>query len=292
VTRRRNPKGLPTIRRPRVADQFYEGDAGALREQIKNCFLHDFGPGKLPEINLNNQPRSIVGLISPHAGYMYSGPVAANAFNDLAFDGKPETIVLLGPNHTGYGSALSVMNKGLWQTPLGNLEIDTEIADLILQETDILDIDEVAHRYEHSIEVQLPFLQFIYGNTIKIVPICFQMQDYSSAVEIGNALNKALENSNSIVIASSDMTHYESAESAATKDAAALKAVIDMDAKTFYDIIEDQNISACGFGPIAALITYAKCVNSEAKLLSYHNSGEISGDLSAVVGYAAVSFKK
>ena len=127
MTRRRNPKGLPNIRRPTVANQFYEGDAEALREQIKNCFLHDFGPGKLPEINLNNYPRSIVGLISPHAGYMYSGPVAATAFNDLAFDGKPETIVLLGPNHTGYGSALSIMNKGIWQTPLGDLEVDSKL---------------------------------------------------------------------------------------------------------------------------------------------------------------------
>ncbi len=292
MTRRRNPKGLPNIRRPTVANQFYEGDAEALREQIKNCFLHDFGPGKLPEINLNNYPRSIVGLISPHAGYMYSGPVAANAFNDLAFDGKPETIVLLGPNHTGYGSALSIMNKGIWQTPLGDLEVDSKIANLILQESKILDIDELAHRYEHSIEVQLPFLQFLYGNTFKIVPICFQMQDYYSAVELGNSLNRALANSNSIVIASSDMTHYESAKSASAKDEAALKSVIDMDAKTFYEIIEAQNVTACGFGPIAALMTYAKCVNSKAELLSYHNSGEISGNLSAVVGYAAVSFKK
>jgi AmmeMemoRadiSam system protein B len=284
---------LPTIRRPTVAGQFYESDAEALRAQIKACFLHELGPKKLPKVNLHSHLRSIVGLVCPHAGYVYSGPVAASVFYELALDGKPDTVVLLGPNHTGYGSALALMHEGFWRTPLGDVEVDAEMAGAILHETSIMDVDELAHRYEHSIEVQLPFLQFLYGNTFKIVPICFLMQDYDSAVEVGRVLTEALDATNTVVIASSDMTHYEPAKTAAAKDQAALKAVTDMDAKRFYQTVEAQNISACGYAPITALITYANGVNAkEAKVLSYHNSGDITGDHSSVVGYAAVSFRK
>jgi AmmeMemoRadiSam system protein B len=223
---------------------------------------------------------------------MYSGPVAASAYYELAIDGKPDTVVLMGPNHTGYGSALSMMRQGTWQTPLGNVEIDTALADQIRRETSIIDVDELAHRYEHSIEVQLPFLQFLYGDAFKIVPICFLMQDYGSAVEVGRALEEALDGTNTVVIASSDMTHYEPAKSAAAKDHAALAAVTDLDAKRFYETVKAKNITACGYAPITALITYANGVCAKAQLLNYHNSGDITGDHSSVVGYAAVSFKK
>ena len=290
--RRRNPNPLPTIRRPNVAGQFYEADAEALRAQIRKCFLNPIGPKKLPEVNLLSQPRDIVGMICPHAGYMYSGPVAASAYFDLALDGKPDTVVLLGPNHTGYGSALSLMNEGVWQTPLGNVEIDSKIANNIVHETNIIDVDELAHRYEHSLEVQLPFLQFLYGNTFKIVPICFLMQDFDSAVEVGRALVEALDTTNTVVIASSDMTHYEPAKTAASKDNAAVKAITDLDAKKFYETIEKQNITACGYAPITALITYANGICAKAQLLNYHNSGDVTGDHSSVVGYAAISFRK
>jgi len=284
---------LPTIRRPKVASQFYEGDAEALRAQISSCFLNTLGPKKLPKINLQNHPRKIVGLVCPHAGYMYSGPVAASAYYELSKDGKPETVVLLGPNHTGYGSVLALIRDGVWRTPLGDVEVDSKMADAILHETSSIDVDEMAHRYEHSIEVQLPFLQFLYGNKFKIVPICFQLQDYDTAVEVGSALVKTLKKTNTVVIASSDMTHYEPARVAATKDQAALKAITDLDAKLFYQTVETQNITACGYAPITATIIYAKGVNTkEAKLLSYHNSGDITGDYSSVVGYAALSFRK
>ena len=283
---------MPTLRLPTVAGQFYEADAEELRAQIKSCFLHKIGPQELPEVNLHSKPRSIVGLICPHAGYMYSGPVAASAYYELAKDGKPDTVVLMGPNHTGYGSALSMMREGVWETPLGSVEVDTALADQIRQEASLIDVDGVAHRYEHSIEVQLPFLQFLYGDSFKIVPICFLMQDYDSAFEEGSALEEALDATNTVVIASSDMTHYEPAKKAAEKDNAALKSVIDLDAKRFYETVEAQNITACGYAPITALITYANGVCAKAQLLNYHNSGDITGDHSSVVGYAAVSFTK
>jgi AmmeMemoRadiSam system protein B len=123
---------LPPIRRPTVAGQFYESDAEALRSQIKSSFLSTLGPGKLPEVNTHNHPRSIVGLVCPHAGYLYSGAVAASAYFELALDGTPDTVVILGPNHTGYGSALSLMREGVWQTPLGSVEVDSKMADAVL----------------------------------------------------------------------------------------------------------------------------------------------------------------
>ncbi|MCW3999870.1 MAG: AmmeMemoRadiSam system protein B [Candidatus Bathyarchaeota archaeon] len=282
---------MPTLRRPVVASRFYEGDAEALRAQITSCFLDRLGPQKLPTVNMHSFPRCIVGLISPHAGYPYSGPVAASGFYELAADGKPDTVVLLGPNHKGYGSGLSIMREGTWQTPLGNVDVDSALADAILSETTVLDVDDLAHRFEHSLEVQLPFLQYLYGNNFKIVPICYLLQDYTSAVELGRALTEALDATNTIVIASSDMTHYESPEAASAKDQAALKAVTALDAKGFYDTVERQNITACGTAPITSLITYAVGVNAKAKLLSYHNSGEVTGE-PEVVGYASVAFKK
>jgi AmmeMemoRadiSam system protein B len=224
---------------------------------------------------------------------MYSGPVAANAYYELALDGKPDTVVILGPNHTGYGSGLALVNEGFWRTPLGDVEVDAEVASDIVKETRLVDVDEVAHRFEHSVEVQLPFLQYLYGNEFKFVPVCFQMQDLASAVEVGRALVEVLDARNAVVIASSDMTHYEPQKNAAAKDLNALKAVENMNVKRFYSIIEAQNVTACGYGPIAALMTAAKgLMAKEAKLLRYQTSGDITGDHSSVVGYAAVCFKK
>ncbi len=283
---------MAKIRRPTVAGMFYEGDAEALKVQVESCFLHRFGPKKLPEVNLGG-PREILGLICPHAGFMASGPVAAIAYYALALDGKPDTVVVLGPNHTGYGSALSVMNEGVWRTPLGDVEIDGAVADEIVKETSVLDVDDVAHRHEHSIEVQLPFLQYLYGDKFKFVPICFLMQDLESAKEVGRALVEVLAERNAVVIASSDFTHYESQASVDRKDLAALKAVEALDEKEFYSIIEGNDVSACGYAPVAALMTYAKGLGAQkAELLSHRTSGDITGDTSSVVGYAAVTIKR
>jgi AmmeMemoRadiSam system protein B len=280
------------IRRPTQAGAFYEGDAEALKTQIENCFLQEFGPKKRPKVNKAGL-REVVGLVCPHAGYMFSGAVAANAYYELAQAGKPDIVVILGPNHTGYGSALALMNEGVWRTPLGDVEVDGETANEIVRETRLVDVDDVAHRFEHSIEVQLPFLQFLYGSEFKFVPVCFQMQDLSSAVEVGKALVEVLANKNAVVIASSDMTHYEPQVNAAAKDLAALKAVEAMDEKRFYSVIETRNVTACGYGPIATVIVSAKGLGAkEAKLLCYKSSGDVTGDYSSVVGYAAVSFKK
>jgi len=280
------------IRRPCQAGAFYEGNAESLKRQIENCFLHELGPGKIPEV-AEVGSRKVLGLICPHAGYMFSGPVAAHAYYRLAFDGKPEVVVIFGPNHTGYGSALAVMNDGFWRTPLGDVEVDGETADQIVRESRVVDVDDSAHDLEHSIEVQLPFLQYLYGQEFKIVPICFLMQDLSSAREVGQAVGKVLASKNALIIASSDMTHYEPKERAVKKDKLALEAVEAMDEARFYSTVEAHHISACGYGPIAALIAAAKILGvKEAKLLCYKTSGDIIGDYSGVVGYAAVCFTK
>ena len=280
------------IRPPYQAGGFYAGTARALKTQIENCFLHEFGPGKIPEI-VKEGRRQTIGFVCPHAGYMFSGAVAAHAYYELALDGKPDVVFLFGPNHGGYGSGLAIMNDGFWRTPLGDVEIDSESANQVVRESGIVDVDDSAHRIEHSIEVQLPFLQYLYGSEFKIVPICFLMQDLSSAREVGEAVAKVLAGKNGVIIASSDMTHYEPQDSAERKDKLVLEAVEAMDEAKLYSVIGAHRISACGYGPIAALMTAAKILGAkEAKLLCYKTSGDVIGDYSSVVGYAAVCFKK
>lgn len=263
-----------------------------MRTQIENCFIHKVGPGKIPEIASEGR-RQVVGLICPHAGYMFSGPVAAHAYYELALDGKPDVVFLFGPNHTGYGSALAVMTDGFWRTPLGDVEIDNTLANQVMRESRIIDVDDSAHLSEHSIEVQLPFLQYLYGSEFKIVPICFSMQDLASAKEVGEAVAKVLAGKNGVIIASSDMTHYEPQESAQRKDKMVLETVKAMDEEKLYSVIEDHRVSVCGYGPIAALITAAGILKAkEAKLLCYKTSGDVMGDYSSVVGYAAACFSK
>lgn len=283
---------MVSVRRPCQAGAFYADDAESLKQQIKECFLSKLGPGKIPDV-AKTPVNSIVGLICPHAGYMFSGPVASHAYYKLASDGKPDVVVLFGPNHTGQGSALAIMNEGVWRMPSGDVEIDDETANQIVRASGIVDVDESAHSFEHSIEVQLPFLQYLYNSEFKIVPICFLMQDLTSAREVGQAVAKVLAGKNAVIIASSDMTHYEPQERAAQKDRLVLEAVEAMDEARVNSVVEAQRISACGYGPIMALIAAAKVLGAkEAKLLSYKTSGDVIGDRSSVVGYAAVSFVK
>lgn len=280
------------IRHPCQAGAFYAGTAQSLKAQIEGCFTHRFGPGKLPKV-MEDGLRNVVGLVCPHAGYMYSGPVAAHAYYNLAVDGKPDVVVIFGPNHTGRGSALALMSEGVWRTPLGDVEIDTLTAKQIVDESRIVDVDDSAHTFEHSIEVQLPFLQYLYGSTFKFVPICFLMQDLKSSREVGRAVAKALSGKNGLIIASTDMTHYEPHERAQRKDKMAIDAVAKMDEELYYSTVESQNISTCGYGPTVAVITAAKLLGAKrAQLLCYKTSGDVVGDFSSVVGYASMSFTK
>ena len=280
------------VRQPAVAGSWYAGTSAGLRTQIENCFTHKLGPSELPKVDQEG-PRNLVGLVCTHAGYMYSGPVAAHAYYELAKDGKPDIVVIFSPNHTGRGSALSIMNEGVWRTPLGDVEIDSKTANRILSESRIIDVDDRAHAYEHSIELQLPFLQYLYGSAFKLVPICFLMQDLESSREVGQATAKALSGKNALVIASTDMTHYEPHERANEKDKMAIDAAIKMDEEQYYSTVESHAISTCGYGPTIAAITASKALGAKkAQLLCYKTSGDITGDFSAVVGYVSIAFKK
>jgi AmmeMemoRadiSam system protein B len=224
---------------------------------------------------------------------MYSGPVAAHGYHNLALDGTPDTVVVFGPNHTGAGSGLALMREGAWHTPLGEAMIDTAVADTIVKQSGIIDVDDTAHMREHSIEVQLPWLQFLYGSSFKFVPICFMMQDLESSREVGIATAKALRDQNALVIASTDMTHYESQTMAQTKDKPVLEAAQKLDEKALYSAVEKFQVSMCGYGPVIAAIAAAKELGAETgKLLCYKTSGDAVGDYSAVVGYASIIFTR
>lgn len=279
-------------RRPAQAGAFYPGTKELLSAEIEKCFLHKLGPGSVPTPNPAGE-RRLVGLVCPHAGYTYSGPIAAHSYMALARDGTPSTFVILGPNHWGVGSGVSIMTEGVWQTPLGDTTVDSETAKQITEHSSIVDVDEIAHLKEHSIEVQLPFLQYLYGVGIKMTPISMMMQDLDSCREIGVAIANALKGKNAVVIASSDMTHYEPQKTAEQKDNAAADAIARLDEAALQQTVEAQNMSMCGYGPVSAAIVAAKHLGaSSCRILAYKTSGEITGDYGQVVGYLAAAMSK
>jgi len=279
-----------STRFPAVAGTFYAATKEALVRQIRNCFLHRLGPGSLPEVSEDGE-RRIAGLVSPHAGYMYSGPVAAHGYHRLASDGRPEVFVILGPNHTGYGSPVSMVNRGVWVTPLGEAVVDEDVAKAIFRASGIVDVDPVAHRYEHSIEVQLPFLQYLYGPSIRFVPICMGLQDLETSREVGEAVAEALRDRDGVVVASTDLTHYEPQSLAEEKDRALIEAITAMDERRVMEVLEAKSVSACGYGPVCAAIVASRKLGARVgELLSYRTSGDVTGDYSAVVGYTSILF--
>jgi AmmeMemoRadiSam system protein B len=254
--------------------------------------MHELGPKMLPKV-ADGKLKDVVGLIGPHAGYMYSGPVAAHGYYHLALDGKPDLVVVFGPNHTGVGSGLAVMRDGEWRTPLGDVEIDTATADSIVKTARIVDVDDRAHMQEHSIEVQLPWLQYLYGSSFKFVPICFLMQDLQSSREVGLAVAKALQNKNALVIASTDMTHYEPQDAVEKKDKAVIEAALKLEEEKVYSTVEGLRVSMCGYGPAIAAVTASKELGAKnGTLLCYKTSGDVVHDYSAVVGYASIMFSR
>ncbi len=275
------------IRRPAVSGMFYAGTAGELREQIEWCYKHELGPGTIPRVNSRGL-RNIVAVVVPHAGYYYSGPVAAHAYKELAEDGMVDTAVILGPNHTGYGYPVSLWAGGSWSTPLGEVEVDKKLALRLLG--DVIEADEIAHIHEHSIEVQLPWLQYLYGK-VRIVPITMLAQDIETARIVGKSIGQAGDNL--IVIASSDLTHYEPHSIAAEKDSSVIEAIIALDEEELYERCERLGCTMCGYGPVAAAIVAAKEMKGKtASLLKYATSGDTSGDFSRVVGYGSIVIRR
>jgi AmmeMemoRadiSam system protein B len=277
------------VRYPVVAGYFYPSRREDLVKVVEWSFKHRLGPGSLPQV-VEQGPRMVVGYVVPHAGYIYSGPVAAHAYYDLARDGAPQTLVILGTNHTGLGKPIAVYPSGEWQTPLGSLEVDEELGKKVVEYSDIADLDEEAHLEEHSVEVQLPFIQYIYGSRVKILPLVIGIHTPSVAADLAESILRAARElgRDVVVLASSDFNHYEPHDVTAKKDEAAINKVIELDAQGFYNLIVERNISVCGPGGIMTLIEIARRTGAKAKLLKYATSGDVSGEKSAVVGYAAV----
>jgi AmmeMemoRadiSam system protein B len=275
------------IRKPAVSGMFYAGSARELEEQIEWCYRHELGPGAIPQVN-NKGLREIVAIVVPHAGYYYSGPVAAYAYKELAEDGIFDTAVILGPNHTGYGDPVSLWAEGDWSTPLGEVEVNKKLAQRLLG--DVIKADETAHIHEHSIEVQLPWLQYLYGK-VRIVPIAMLAQDIETARVVGKSIGQAGDNL--IVIASSDLTHYEPHSLAMEKDSSVIEAIIALDEEELYERCEKLDCTMCGYGAVAAAIVASKEMKGKkASLLKYATSGDTSGDFSRVVGYGSIVIKR
>ena len=265
------------MRRAAVAGAFYEGERASLETQLRDCFS-----GVKRE-----EKGNVLGAVVPHAGYMYSGGVAANVYARLPI-GDVDTFVILGPNHQGIGSLVAV-SADTWATPLGEVEADRAFVDALPKR--IIDMDETAHRYEHSIEVQLPFLQFLRDKPFRLVPICMGLSDEETAREVGEDLADTIAQFDKkiVVIASSDFTHYEPDRIAREKDEYVIEAITELDVAKFYNRIYERNSSACGVGPIAAMMHAAKKLGAtQGELVKYATSGDITGDMSSVVGYGGI----
>lgn len=263
------------LRRPAVAGQFYPGAPHELRAAIE-AFSPPQGAARLPAL----------AVISPHAGYVYSGGVAAETFARAII---PETAIILGPNHQGLGDRVAIMTSGQWQIPGAVLDIDSPLAARLMAESPLLIDDALAHSLEHSLEVQVPFLH--YHGLKKFVPICVSFLSYDICQQIGEALARTIHNEDQpvLLVASTDMTHYESRAAAAEKDHQALQHILALDPEGLYQTVVRNRISMCGIIPTTITLIAAKRLGAtKATLIRYTDSGEVSGDTRQVVGYAGL----
>jgi MEMO1 family protein len=271
-------------RQAAVAGYFYKGSSEGLRKQVA-AFIAPSGKRK-----------KAIGIVVPHAGLIYSGSVAGAVYSSIEL---PETIVLIGPNHTGLGEPVSLMARGAWETPLGVVAIDEALAAAIMSHSSLIQEDESAHLREHSLEVQLPFIQYLKSD-FRIVPIQMLDTRLDTCRELGKAVasaiigkeksEKAGEGSNGVlIVASSDMTHYEQASAAKEKDFKAIEQILNLDPQGLYRTVKEYGITMCGYGPAVAMLTAAQLLGAtKAEVVKYANSGETSGDYDKVVGYAGI----
>ena len=272
------------IRTPAVAGMFYPDKRDGLVESIHECMNHRLGPGRDCPPNTGK----IFGAICPHAGYMYSGPVACHSYHAIA-PAAPKLFVIIGPNHSGTGRDVATMKDCKWQTPLGDVIVDSEVACKIAGHAGI-DTDYLSHVKEHSIEVQLPMIQEITENS-EIVPITMKIQDKDSAEIVGRAVAESITGKDAMVIGSSDFTHYEPGEVALKQDMQLIEPILRLDVDGFYKILKEKRVSACGYGAMAAtMIACRELGASRGELLKYSTSGDVTGDMSSVVGYGAITF--
>jgi MEMO1 family protein len=279
----------PAVRTPAVAGRFYPGRAEDLLREVREFT----SPSKTP---IETGRIDAIGCVAPHAGYIYCGGVAGAVYSRLKI---PERCVILCPNHTGKGRPLAIMANTTWQTPLGEVAADADMAARLLRRFPALQEDSAAHRAEHAIEVQLPFLQASRPE-LKIVPIAIGTSDFDVLRGLGETLadviadhheedQKTERQAKVLIIASSDMNHYESDTITRIKDHKAIERVLAMDARGLWEVVLNEDISMCGFGPTVVMLTAAKLLGAtSATLVKYATSGDVSGDYESVVGYAGI----
>lgn len=270
------------IRPPAVAGTFYEGSPERLRAQVDACFAANPAPPP--------QKDRFIGAVVPHAGLVYSGHVAA-AFYGLAE--LPKRLVILCPNHTGAGHFAAINREGAWRTPLGEVAVDSQLAGALMAQTKLLADDPRAHAREHSLEVQLPFLQRLLGTSpgdFTFVPICLGAHRYDYAEEIGRAIATVLKEERDVaILASSDLNHYEDQRSTLRKDQLAIDQVLARDPRELWRVVDEYDVSMCGFIPTTAMLVAANELGATgARLIKHATSGDINGDDSHVVGYASI----
>ena len=260
------------IRSPYVAGQFYPANAKDLESFIKLVTQHQAS-------------QDAVAIMVPHAGYIYSGKTAAKTIASVRI---PDSVLLLGPNHTGEGRPFSIFSRGEWQTPLGSVPINEALASELLNESPYLEENELAHQFEHSLEVQIPFLQVL-NPSVKIVPITISCHEEEVNQEVAHQIAEVLKNKDVLILASSDMTHYESAESASKKDYLAIESIEALNENQLWNVVHQNQISMCGIIPMYITLAASKDLGAKAaELVEYTNSGEVTGDHDSVVGYAGM----
>jgi MEMO1 family protein len=272
------------LRAPAVAGRFYPARAKELLHEVRRYTATTERPAR-------GRPIAAIGCVAPHAGYIYSGRVAGAVYSNMEI---PLRCIILCPNHTGHGRPLAIMANTAWETPLGEVAPDADLGARLLRAFPALQEDSAAHRSEHAIEVQLPFLQVLQPH-LSIVPIALGTRDFDELSGLGDALANVIaahENDlreEVLIIASSDMNHYESEAVTRVKDRKAIDRILAMDARGLWDVVTNENISMCGFGPTIVMLTATKLLGANsATLVEYATSGDISGDYESVVGYAGI----
>ncbi len=263
------------IRRAAVAGSFYAGTRERLRLQVEDLLPREI------------KPQQAIGVVVPHAGYMYSGRVAGAVYARVEF---PDTAVILGPNHTGLGAGAAITTYGQWETPLGSVPIDADLGRAILANASVLEEDHLGHLREHSIEVQLPFLQY-FQRPFSLVPICLFSHEYAACQNVGDAVASAVRQAGKrvLLVASTDMSHYISRDEASAKDRKAIDAILALDPEGLHRVVRREGITMCGFHPTVAMLVAAKALGaSGAELVMYTDSGEVTKTLDEVVAYAGL----
>ena len=276
-----------TSRSPYYAGSFYPKHTCDLIELLHFCFNKSiFGPKKKQIINTK-----IFGIIVPHGAYIFSGAISANAFFEIA-SLNIDTFILIGPDHHGIGKRISVTTEGYWQTPLGDVLIDNTITNDLKRSCDFIEEDNIVHQIEHSLEIQVPFIQYSFGNSFTIVPLLLRDQDIETSMLLGNLIAKYSARKNVMIIASSCLTHYESNSSVQKKDFQMIKSIESLNIESFYQSLMNLKASVCGYGAIASLMRAVQILGSKkGELLRYATSGDVTSDnKNTVVGYASIAF--